>query len=166
MRRVIRIPFAARSLAVAVFTAGMAVPACSPSLLKTMNDAEEQIFAEVEAFAEAWSRGDAAAAASFFTDDAVRVGAFGDVQRGRGEIEAAYERLMHQTMPGARLTQERGEVRMLSAELALWQGAIEITPAGGGAPLRGHVVQVMRKVKGRWLILEAHPKLFPPPPSG
>ena len=127
---------------------------------------QEAITAETQAFAEAWSKGDAKAAASYYTEDGVRVGAFGDVQRGRPEIEAAYEKLLHQTMSGAKAKQERGTVRMLTPELAVWQGALEIIPAGGAAALKGHVVQVMKKVQGRWLILEAHPKLFPPPPAG
>jgi uncharacterized protein (TIGR02246 family) len=111
-----------------------------------MNQVEiESIIAETQAFAEAMNAGDAALAASFYTEDGARVGGFGDAQRGREEIETAYIRLLHQTIPGARLKQERGSVRMLTPDLA--------------------VVQVMKKVGGRWLILEAHPKLFPPPPA-
>jgi hypothetical protein len=51
---------------------------------------------------------------------------------------------------------------MLTPEFAIWQGGIEIIPPGGDSALKGHVVQVMKKVKGRWLILESHPKIFPP----
>jgi uncharacterized protein (TIGR02246 family) len=127
---------------------------------------QESIIKETQAFEEAWNKGDAKAAASYYTDDGLRVGAFGDVQHGRAEIEAAYDKLLHQTMPGAKVKQERGTVRMLTPELAVWQGGIEIIPAGGAASLKGQVVQVMKKVNGRWLILEAHPKLFPPPPPG
>ena len=127
-------------------------------------DDEQAIMNEAASFAEAWSKGDAKAAASYYTDDGTRVGAFGDRQNGRSEIEAAYDRLLHQTMPGAVVKQERGSVRMLTPELAVWQGGMEIAPSGGGAPLRGYVVQVMRKVQGRWLVLEGHPKLLPPSP--
>jgi uncharacterized protein (TIGR02246 family) len=130
-----------------------------------MNHAEiEAILAETQAFAEAMNAGDAARAASYYTEDGTRVGGFGDTQRGRSEIEAAYVRLLREVMPGARLRQERGTVRMLSPELAVWQGGLEITVPGREAPLRGHVVQVMKKVDGRWLILEGHPKLYPEPP--
>jgi uncharacterized protein (TIGR02246 family) len=128
------------------------------------SDDEQAIFSEIEAFTEAWNKGDSKAAASFFTDDGVRVGAFGDVQHGRAELEAAYERLLHQTMPGAVVKQERGTVRMLSPELAIWQGGLEIVPPGG-ASMKGYVVQVMKKVEGHWLILEGHPKIYPPPPA-
>jgi|SRR5688572_4480949 len=129
------------------------------------SDDEQAIFSETEAFAKAWNEADAKGAASFYTEDGVRVGAFGDQQSGRTEIEAAYDRLLHQTMPGAIVKQERGSVRVLSADLALWQAGIEIIPPGGAPSLKGHVVQIMKKVEGRWLVLEAHPKIFPPPPA-
>ena len=127
---------------------------------------EEAIMNEAASFAEAWSRGDARAAASYYTEDGTRVGAFGDTQNGRSEIEAAYDRLLHHTMPGAVVKQERGSVRMLTPELAIWQGGIEIVPSGGAPALKGYVVNVMKKVEGRWLALEGHPKLFPSPPPG
>jgi len=41
-------------------------------------------------FQDAWSRGDANALARCFAPDAVRVGAFGDVQRRRSEIRDVY----------------------------------------------------------------------------
>lgn len=124
-------------------------------------DDEQAIFEEMEAFAAAWNSGDAHLAATFCTDDCVRVGAFGDRQQGRAEIEAAYARLFRQGMPGATITQERGSVRMLTAEYALWQGGIEIFGPDGTRAWKGYVVQVMQKVDGRWLTLEAHPKFYP-----
>jgi uncharacterized protein (TIGR02246 family) len=125
----------------------------------------EAIYREIDAFASAWSKGDAKAAAAFFTEDGVRVGAAGDVERGRVEVEAAYDRLLHGPFSGATVTQERGTVRILTADLALWQGAMQITPPNGRPPIKGFVVQLMKKVDDRWLVLEAHPKLFPPPPG-
>ena len=127
------------------------------------NDDQQAIFHEVQAFSEVWSRGDAKGAASFFTEDGVRVGAAGDVEHGRAELEAAYERLLHGPFAGATVTQERGTIRMLTPDLALWQGGMTIQPPGGATPIKGYVVQIMRKVAARWLVLEAHPKLFPPP---
>ncbi len=70
-----------------------------------MHDESEAIIVETQKFAEAWNQEDAKVAASFYTEDGVRVGALGDVQRGRTEIEAAYDRLLHQTMPGAKVRQ-------------------------------------------------------------
>lgn len=123
---------------------------------------EEAIYREVQAFAEVWNRGNANALAEFYTEDAVRVGAFGDIQHGRAEIEAAYDRLLHGTMPGATVRMERGTIRMLGPDLAVWQGGLEVVATG--AVLKGHVVQVMQKQGDRWLVVEAHPKFFPPQP--
>jgi uncharacterized protein (TIGR02246 family) len=126
---------------------------------------EQALIRETEAFAESWNKGDPEAAASFYDEDGVRVGAFGDRQVGRIEIAAAYDKLLHHTMPGATVSQERGSIRMLAPGLALWQAGIEIVPPGAATPLKGHVVQVMKKAEDRWLILEAHPKIFPPAPA-
>ncbi len=60
---------------------------------------------------------------------------------------------------------ERGSIRMVSPGLALWQAGIEIVPPDAVTPLKGHVVQVMKRAEDRWLILEAHPKVFPSPPA-
>jgi uncharacterized protein (TIGR02246 family) len=139
-------------------------PAINNNNSSTMKANEEDLIIHAtQEFLVAWNKGDAKAASLFYTDDGVRVGAFGDKQHGRQEIEVAYDKLLHQTMPGATVKQERGSVRMLTPDLAIWQGGIEILPSGTTVPLKGHVIQVMKKVKDQWLILEAHPKLFPPP---
>ena len=123
---------------------------------------EEDIYKENDKFLEAWNQGDTKAVASFFTDDGVRVGAMGDIEHGREEIASAYENLMHKAMPGAKAKMEKGTIRMLTPELALWQGGLEIQKTDGSTPMKGYVVQVMKRVNNKWMILEAHPKLFPP----
>jgi uncharacterized protein (TIGR02246 family) len=149
---------------VMVWVAALATAACTT--ISPANDAmhedEALIRAELDAFGEAWNRGDAAAAASFFAEDGMRVGAFGDVQYGRAELEAAYEELLHGAMAGATVRQGPATIRMLAPELAVVQGTMEIVTADGGPVMRGYVVQIMRKVEGQWLVLQAHPKLFPP----
>jgi uncharacterized protein (TIGR02246 family) len=128
-----------------------------------MNEKDyEDIYKTTESFMESWNKGDAKAAASFYTEDAVRVGAMGDVQHNREEITAAYENLMHKAMPGAKAKQEKGTIRMLTTDLAVWQGGLEIRKPDGSPPMKGHVVQVMKKIYDKWMILEAHPKFFPP----
>jgi uncharacterized protein (TIGR02246 family) len=127
---------------------------------------QEDIYKENDRFLEAWNQGDANAAASFYTEDGIRVGAMGDIEHGREEIATAYDNLMHKTMPGAKAKMEKGTIRLLTPELIVWQGELEIVKPDGSSSMKGYVVQVMKKVQGRWLILEAHPKLFlPQPPS-
>src|SRR5262245_26005558 len=90
---------------------------------------QEAILREVQAFSAAWSHADAKLLASFYTEDGVRVGAAGDVQHGRAELETAYSKLFQGPLAGAKITQERGSVRMLAPDLALWQGGMEIAPS-------------------------------------
>ena len=125
-----------------------------------MNAREQDISREVDAFTAAWNAGDARLAATFFTEDGVRVGAFGDKQRGRAELEAAFDKMFHGPLAGGRVTQERGTIRPLTPDLAVWQGGLTITTPAGRT-MTGHVVQIMQRVGERWLILEAHPKFFP-----
>ena len=129
----------------------------------TMNEKLEQeaIYQELDHFVEAWNRGDAKAAASFYTEDGTRVGAMGDIQHGRKELEMAFDTLLNKKMVGAKAKQEKGTIRILTPELAIWQGGLEIYMPGDSTSIKGYVVQVMKKVNGKWFVLEGHPKLFP-----
>lgn len=125
---------------------------------------EKAILKEVDAFIETWNRGDAEGLMDFHTDDTVRVGVAGDVQHGKTELKAAFSKLFGGSLGGAKLKIENSTVRMLTPDLAVWQGPMEITPVSG-SPLKGYAVQIMRKIGDRWLILEAHLKFFPLPHS-
>jgi uncharacterized protein (TIGR02246 family) len=135
-----------------------------PTRGKPMSD-EEQLHGVHEEFASGWSRGDAEAVAQFWTEDGVRVGAGGDIQHGRKEIAAALDRLLNGPLKGAKVSFDRGAIRMLGPDLALYQGPMEIQPGAGRPPIKGYFLDVMKKVQGKWLMLEGHPKLFPPPPG-
>jgi uncharacterized protein (TIGR02246 family) len=130
--------------------------------VKKMSDDERAIIELHHVFAAAWSKGDTTAAAATYAEDGVRVGAFGDIQRGRAQIKAAYDKLLGGPFKGASVSLGAQSVRMLSSEHAIWQAPMEIHPAGEAAPVKGYAIDVMRKVAGHWLTLEAHPKLFPP----
>ena len=115
-------------------------------------------------FAAAWSHGDLETLLGMFTEDATRVGVSGDVQHGRGELRAAFTRMFGGAFQGAQVKLERGTVRPLGSQYALWQAPIEIVPSGGKPGIRGYSVDVMQKVGSSWKILETHPMFFPPPP--
>ena len=127
---------------------------------------KDSIIQATQAFLAAWNKGDAQLVTSFFTDDAIRVngvGASGETQRGKAELEAAYVRLFTQTMPGIQMKySDKGEVRMYSSEFAVWQGNLEIIRTDGTST-KGYVVEIFKKVKNRWLIAEAYP-VFPSAP--
>lgn len=123
---------------------------------------EEGIERLHEDFLAAFARGDADACAACFAEDGVRVGSLGEVQRGRAEIRAGYAALLER-LKGARLALSNATTRALAPDVVLWQASMEIVPPAGRPAIRGHVVEVMRREGGRWLIVEGHPKLFPPP---
>jgi uncharacterized protein (TIGR02246 family) len=133
-------------------------------LAMSMQPDDNQIIELHQQFAALWSRGDATAAAALFSEDAVRVGAAGDIQHGRAEIAAALDRLVNGRFKGATVKVEPGQVRKLGDEFAIWQAPMEIHPPKDSPPIKGYVIDVMKKHGGRWEILETHPKLFPPPP--
>ena len=123
----------------------------------------DEIERTAQEYAAAWSSGDAKAAAEFFTEDAVRVDAAGAVQQGRAEIQAALDALVHRTLSAPKITLAREAVRILTPDLALWRGGMEIATTDGAPALKGNAVLLMRQEAGRWLVLEAHAKLYPPP---
>ena len=127
-----------------------------------MTDADEIVRLERE-FLDAWSRGDARAAAALYAEDGSRVGAFGDTAQGRAAIQAAYERLMQGPMKGA-TAECPVSVRLLSSDVAVAQGPLTIRPLGDAPPIVGWSLDIWKKVGGRWQMLEAHPKIFPPRP--
>lgn len=116
-------------------------------------------------FMSAWNKGDAEAVARCLAEDGVRVGGGGDIARGRAEIRAEFARLFGGPFRGAtaRFVGD-GEVRMLGSDYALWQGPIEVSLPDKPGPMKGYAVDVMVRRGGAWLILETHPKLYPPPP--
>ena len=67
-------------------------------------------------------------------------------------------------------TEEQASIKEKQAFAEAWTkgdarmaASFRIIPPGKGATLKGHVVHVIKRTRARWLILEAHPKIFPPP---
>jgi uncharacterized protein (TIGR02246 family) len=129
-----------------------------------MEATEEQIIRGVtEKRIEAWNSGNTKTSASYFSEDAVRVGPYGDEQHGREEIIAAMEK-MREKMEGATVRLGQSTVRLLGPEHAILHGGMEILLADGTS-IKGHLVDVMKRVEGQWMILETHPKIIPPTPE-
>lgn len=127
-----------------------------------MEEREEALIAQAEDyFHEAWDKGDAKEIASLFTDDGVRVGPDGVIYHGRTEIEDAYDKML-KMMHGSTVTYGSGTIRILCDEFATWQGGVEITSGEGKPPIKGYSLDLLKKVDGSWLILEAHPTIIRP----
>lgn len=126
---------------------------------EVISGVEEELREERDAFTRAWNEGDVKTISSMFAEDAVRVGFYGEKSKGRKEIGAAFKNLKD-NLPGSTLEFDKGELRMLADDLAVWQGEFRITRPGEASPIKGYVIQVSKKINGGWQILEAHPKLI------
>jgi len=124
---------------------------------------EEALEQETLKFQVAWSEGDAGKISRFFTEDCRRVGAFGEIQNGRAEVEAAYKMLLERALPGAKLLKQGKVTRFLTLDLAIWQESFQILSPDSPEKIKGYVVLIMKKEEGKWMILEMHPKIFPNP---
>lgn len=149
-------------LFLAVVLTTLAVAGATLGKERAMPEQEEAILELHRQFITAWSGGDVERLITLFHDDAVRVGTRGDVQRGKADMRRAFSELFSGPYKGATVTMGKTEVRMLSPDLALWQGPMEIRMANDKAPVRGYALDVVEKRAGAWRILETHPKLFPP----
>jgi uncharacterized protein (TIGR02246 family) len=94
-----------------------------------MNEEEEVRALHAQAI-EGWNRGDGAAFAAPFSDDAWFIGFDGTVFRGRREIADAHQQLFDSWLRGSRLVDRRTDVAMVSEGVA-------VVHAVGGTILRG-----------------------------
>lgn len=121
---------------------------------------EEEIQKDRDAFVKAWNDNDAEALAKCFTEDAVRVGFYGEKSRGRKEIEKAHQDVFER-LHEPQIMFDKGETRKLGEDYVVWQGGFEIKKNTEPKRIKGYTVIVYKKEKDRWLIVEAHPRLVP-----
>src|SRR5688572_2981998 len=94
-----------RALCCAALLLLCAVPV-SAEEKKPMTTDEGEVTRLAKEFITAWNKGDPRALAAFYAEDGVRVGAFGEIARGRTEVEAAYTKLLTGPRKGATATYE------------------------------------------------------------
>lgn len=111
---------------------------------------DQAIRAAGQAYAKAYNAGDAKALAALFTADAEYTDEFGNVFKGRAEIEKLFAGIFASS-PGAKLEIEPESIRMLGNNVALENGVARATPAHGNPSMTNYsAVQV--KQEGHWLI--------------
>jgi uncharacterized protein (TIGR02246 family) len=101
---------------------------------------------------DAWDRGDAAAYASLFADDASFVAWNGQHGHGRQAIEDAHRPLLAGPLAGSRLTLTPNSLRFVHPDVAILVASGAVTPPDHEA------VQtfVLVKADGRWRITAFH----------
>ena len=147
-------PPSAPGAATAPATGPVFDPAAEEPLLRKAVDAEEA----------AWNRGDAAALAALFRDDATYSDAFGAVARGRAEVDARLAEALA-AWRGTRLALKVRKVRTVKPDVALVEADMELTgwkklPPGFRAEddqvLRSRLLQVFLKEAGSWRVLASY----------
>jgi len=130
---------------------------------------EEAIKGRVAEFIAVFNKGDAQTLATFWTDDATLVNPLGQTGKGRAEVEKVLASDIATILKDTKMEMKVVEFRALGNEAA-W---IEIEHSVVGAkgpdgkampPLTFHVPTLMVKKGKTWLIAEARPYAYLPPP--
>jgi uncharacterized protein (TIGR02246 family) len=107
-----------------------------------------------QAYAAAWARGDAKAVASLHATEAIRIGADGRVAVGRVAIEQAVREALGGPYRTTKISLSPGQTTRAGQDVYVSEGTFQI--GGGmppaGVPTRGHYLQTLIRVNGRWLI--------------
>ena len=130
---------------------------------------EDAIKARIAAFIELFNKGDAKAMAAFWTEDATLVNPVGVTGTGRAEVEKIIATDSGTILKGAKMTMTVKHVRMIGKDAAwvdLEQGVDGATGPDGKPmpPMTFHVPSLLVKKGKDWMIAEARPYAFLPPP--
>jgi uncharacterized protein (TIGR02246 family) len=125
----------------------VAVPAAGAATQKP-DEATAGIRAAIRTYAEAFERGDGKALAALWTPDGDIVDDEGRLLNGReavGQITASTEETPR---PSFRI--EQTNLRLLTADVAIEDGTVEVTPPGATAPLKGWFSATWVRHDGTW----------------
>jgi uncharacterized protein (TIGR02246 family) len=115
-----------------------------------------------EAFIAAFNKGDARAAAAFWTPDATYLDQLGREHKGRKAIEQLYEKVFADRK-GAKLAIHVTSAKQVSPDVTLEEGITEVTPAGGGPVTAARFTAVLVKQDGEWYLQSVHDSVAHPP---
>lgn len=116
--------------------------------------AEKAVRASAAEFAAAYNRHDAAALAAGFTPQGELIAEDGTQLNGREAIEkhfvAAFE-----DQPQAKIELTVESIRMITPDVALEDGVVDVVPEPGEMPQRSQYVALHVKQEGKWLVARA-----------
>ena len=104
-----------------------------------------------KAFTAAFDKGDAAAVAAFYAEDADYIDQAGHESHGRAAIQKLYEKTFA-AQKGAKLTITVTSARLLSPDVALEDGVTEVAPGDGGPPTAARFAAVLVRKDGEWYL--------------
>lgn len=135
----------------------LAVPAAARG-----DDGTEAVRARVATYQAAYNRHDAAAVAEHWSEEAVYVRESGERVRGRAAIRKVFEEIFAAD-PELRLRVTVHELRLVTPDVAIEDGAVEIT--GFGPDLESTYTAVNVKKNGVWYLDSVRETDSPAPPS-
>jgi uncharacterized protein (TIGR02246 family) len=123
--------------------------------------AKEVIAKNGEAFIEAFHKGDAAALAAFWTEDADHTDQAGNHLKGREAIQKGFETFFAENK-GHKLRINSTSLRFLTPDVAVEDGTTELIPPDGGPPSRARYTVVHVQKDGKWLLSSLREATFLP----
>lgn len=139
---------------VGAWAALVAVIVLQAGVLRAQAPTDAELRRLIDAYAQAWSKGDARALAGLYTTEAIVVSADGKVSVGRAAIEQAMKEALTGPYRGTKLGMTPGQTGRSGQDVYAAEGTYLIT--GGmppaGYPTRGRYLNTLVRTSGRWLI--------------
>jgi uncharacterized protein (TIGR02246 family) len=122
------------------------------SLQTTARSEDEQaVRASIDAFVQAYQKGDASAIAALFTEDGEAVAPDEETIQGRQALAEHYGSLFSEN-PGDKLETTIEAIKILAPGVAREMGRTQITPSDGGTPVTSRYTAIHVKRDGKWYI--------------
>jgi uncharacterized protein (TIGR02246 family) len=112
---------------------------------------ERAIRETIQAFADAFQKGDAKAIAGLFTEDGEAVDGDGDTIQGRGALEEHYGARLAES-PGDKMESVVQSMAFLAPGVARVTGHTQVTPSDGSPGAGGRYAGIYVKRDGKWLL--------------
>ena len=104
----------------------------------------------VKQYEAAYNKGNPQELSALFTQSALRLGSDGRSFAGRAEIEKDAVAALAGPRKGSRAAIHVGRTEMLTPDVALVEGAFEVT--GGSTPVKGRYLMTALRENGQWRI--------------
>jgi uncharacterized protein (TIGR02246 family) len=140
---------------IVLWTVGVALMMGSSLPVRAQAGLDTEFKKLVDAFVQAWDKGDAKGVAALHTTDAIRLNTDGTVAIGRAEIEKGMATAFAGAMKGARLVVTEGKRSQVTSDVYVAEGSYAVTggaPAPPGMTNKGHYVNTVVRQSGRLLI--------------
>ena len=127
-----------------------------PAAEPTMSE-EDLLAARVDAYADAWNRGDTSALADMFVEEGDLIDASGERFHGREAIEGRFSDLFSGAFQGSTLTLNQSSVTFPEPDVAVASGTY--TVSGTDATVEGAYTSISVKENGEWKIHCSRPMI-------